>query len=567
MFVFLLTSFKISGDDDVFWHLADGRYIIENGTIPTTDVFSFVTFGQKYIPFGWGWDVITFLTYKIGNYEGLTIFRTIISLLLFYIYFRMLRKLNISSTFSIIFLIILLFGIFVNLKPRPHIASLLFLTLLLNQIISFYYLNRTNFKVLYVIPVLFLVWANLHMGMLAGLMLLGLFLISEIINFCFPKTFIKSRKVLSKKELLNIIFIFVVSFSATLINPNTYNSYFSVIHSVVKTEALNTVIEWQPPFDNLFKGSYIANFYKVYLFAGLIILYYAFKRKDILAGLVYVGFALYSLTAIRFTIDYILVVSVFLFISLHFIMINLFSKVRVNSFSSKSIYKIVLTALILFFIFNVLGDKIYSSLNLANKTYGYGIDDKFYPVKLADFIKRNNIIDESSRPFNDYLCGGFLIWNFPGSRNFTDSRIISDEVDKDYGVIYTKATGFEKKLQQYNFDMAIIMEPYMQSLKHDLKNTILGYLNTQNDDWKLVYWDDNSFLFLRNIEKYSEVIKKNEYKYITPYNAFYQTNLIEKGFTEDKETVRNEINRKMSEEPEGVVIKSIVNFYRKELEK
>jgi hypothetical protein len=28
VFIVLLTTFKISGDDDVFWHLATGRYII-----------------------------------------------------------------------------------------------------------------------------------------------------------------------------------------------------------------------------------------------------------------------------------------------------------------------------------------------------------------------------------------------------------------------------------------------------------------------------------------------------------------------------------------------------------
>ena len=62
-FITILTTFKLFLDDDVFWHLATGRFIVQNGYIPSTDVFGFITAGTKWIPFEWGWDVLTYLIY------------------------------------------------------------------------------------------------------------------------------------------------------------------------------------------------------------------------------------------------------------------------------------------------------------------------------------------------------------------------------------------------------------------------------------------------------------------------------------------------------------------------
>ena len=39
LFIILITTFKISGDDDLFWHLQVGKYITTNNVIPSTDVF------------------------------------------------------------------------------------------------------------------------------------------------------------------------------------------------------------------------------------------------------------------------------------------------------------------------------------------------------------------------------------------------------------------------------------------------------------------------------------------------------------------------------------------------
>ena len=74
LFLVLLTTFKISGDDDVFWHLATGRFIVENKFVPDKDVFGITSAATVWVPFEWGWDVISYLIYCLGGNIALSIF-------------------------------------------------------------------------------------------------------------------------------------------------------------------------------------------------------------------------------------------------------------------------------------------------------------------------------------------------------------------------------------------------------------------------------------------------------------------------------------------------------------
>jgi hypothetical protein len=59
---------------------------------------------------------------------------------------------------------------------------------------------------------------------------------------------------------------------------------------------------------------------------------------------------------------------------------------------------------------------------------GIGLDSNYYPVAMFNFIKDNNIQDIGERPFNTFECGGFFLWNFPGKKDFFDSRDLNDSI-------------------------------------------------------------------------------------------------------------------------------------------
>ncbi|MBL8007011.1 MAG: hypothetical protein JNJ56_05725 [Ignavibacteria bacterium] len=564
VFIILLTTFKITGDDDVFWHLATGRYITETHQVPSTDIFGYVTAGQQWMPFEWGWDVVTFGLYNIGGYTALSVFRTIVFLLMFFILFRILNKFKVSYTIIFLFLTVLAFGIMDRLTPRPHIMSMLFFVLLILILTEYKYFNRNKSGILYFIPVIFLFWANMHMGIIAGIFLMGIFVVSETLVYLYPSRFSSvsspETKPLTQIELRRLVIIFVLSAGAMFINPNFYQTYIYAFDHT-KMKMLETINEWRSPFDAMFGNGFVTLIYKFFLFGGILILYYAYKRNDLFPALVYTGFALYSVRAVRFTVDYLIIITVFLVISVSYIIVNLKSESLKHFFTKSPVPKLITEIFLLFCIFSIPDNKLYLDYLKYYRVSGFGINSDFIPVQMFDFMKANNIPQTGEKPFNHFGSGGFLVWNFPESKNFIDSRNLNDEIFNEYNTIVAKKPGFENKLKQYDIDYSFYLAPDLVRDPKEMEQTIISYFSKKGDDWKLVFWDDKSFLFLKNLPKFKETIDRYEYKYVTPYNFLYQKNLLEKGINENPEQVKKELQRKLSEEPEGLIINSINKTY------
>src|SRR3972149_3481173 len=160
LFLILFTTSKLTNEDDYFWHMATGRYIMQTGEIPSTDVFSFPTAGERWFATEWGWGVLTYNIFNSFGYTGLSVLNTLIYLTLFGILIYMSRKFRVSCSIIILFLTVLSFGIFERLTPRPHSITYLFYVLLICALVNFKYFNREKKHYLYLLPLMFLIWAT-----------------------------------------------------------------------------------------------------------------------------------------------------------------------------------------------------------------------------------------------------------------------------------------------------------------------------------------------------------------------------------------------------------------------
>jgi len=564
-FVFLsvFSTFKITGDDDVFWHLATGRYIIETGHVPSADVFGFMTQGQEWMPFEWGWDVLTYSLYNISGYHGISVLRTLIFVVIFIILLYSFRKFGISWIFSVLFMTVFSFAIMDRLTPRPHVMSYLFFLCLLLIIFRFRYFDRGNRKVLYFIPVIFLIWANMHMGIIAGGFLMLLYFIAELISTFSKKYSNASVRPLTRSELLFLFIILVISALSMLANPNFIQTYFYAFQHT-KMKMLETVNEWMSPFGSRYGDTLVNNLYKLFLVLGFFNIYYTIKKKDILPALLFTGFGLYSIRAMRFTIDYVIILFPFVVISLY-MFINSFKSEPFKLFINKKPYlKIALILFLIFLIYNLPGNKLYLEHLKYYRITGFGINSDFIPVQLFDFMKRNNVPEIGDRVFNHFGTGGYFVWTFEGKQNFIDSRNLNDDIFNKYQQILSKQPGFEQKLDEYKIDYAIYLAPDLVRDPKEMENTVISYF-CKNPNWKLIFWDDKSFLWVRNIPKFAYLIDNYEYRYLTPYSYVYQRSQFEKGLNEDTDRLKNEVNRKKDEDPKGIILNSFLNVYGNKL--
>lgn len=545
--VFLLSSYKIE-DDDFFWHLSTGRFIVENKYVPDSDVFSYPSQNAQWIPFEWGWDMMTYELFITGGYTAIFIFRSIIFCFIFLIYFQLLRRFGVNSIVSITILFILLFALFDRLSPRPHIISYLFFTILIYLFLTFKYISREKYlKRLLFLPLIFLIWGNFHPGVLAGGLLLFVFVTSEIIIFYYPLKFSNNEiKPLTKVQLKKLLLISVISAIVLLVNPHGLQTYLYT-YSHTKMKMLDSISEWQNPFTGIIEQTFVVTLYKVFLIAGILTLIYAYQKRDLTFALIYISFALYSVRAVRFTVDYEIIIIFFLAVSLDYYLKRF---MKPASYFLKLIdgnpARVIIALFFLFVSFKTLSNDLYYSLKF-NRQSGMGINENLIPLDLYEFMKVNNV---TGNTFNNYETGGYHIWTLAGQKNFIDSRNLNDEIFNEYISILSMNPGFESKLEHYGIDNIIYFEPRLVKYPNELKKYITAYL-FKNEKWKLVFWDDRSMFFVRNIPKNAGLIKKYEYKIFNPFTALFYRQEFENNIKNSPQTAKDEIKRKADTEPQG----------------
>jgi hypothetical protein len=553
-FISVLTTFKIFLDDDTFWHLATGRFIVQNGYVPSVDVFGFVTSGSIWIPFEWGWDVITYFIYNLGGFYSLSILRTLLVIALFSIILYVLWKNNISLSICIIFSVLLGFGLLGRFSLRPQIISYLFYVILVFILYRFKYTNRVKKSFVWSLPLIFLLWANMHMGVLLGLLVFGLFIISEETEYFFLTKKSKTEEEKGKNKYL--LYAFVLSVISLLVNPHFIETYFYAFrHS--QMQMLESINEWKSPFSSV--SYYYVNIYLFFLFSGVIIFYYSFRKKEIFPALLYVVIGLYSVQSLRFISDFMVIIFIYWMLAAGL----LFEKINLNNLLNKPAAKIILTVCLIFLTVKAYDDTLYKDYlgNYFRET-GMEVNEKFFPKAMIDFIGKENIDKIGSKPFNNLKIGGYFIWNFPQSKNFIDSRNLNDSIYTMYKNIDLRRPGHEQMIENLGVDYVIYSTPYLTINPIEIRQNIISYLTAANDKWKLVYWDDRSFLFVKNIPAFENIIKKYEYKYVSPYNIIYNKTYLTNSFMTSRQEVTDEIIRKLNEEPQGVLINQTAMTFR-----
>ena len=550
--VFLASSYKVSGDDDLFWHLATGRYIVENKVVPDKDVFGHVTQGMEWIPFEWGWDILSYGLYNIGGYNAILIFRSLAFCFIFFLYFMLFRKFKINSFISIAMLFVLLIAIMDRLSPRPHIITYIFFVTVLYILLNYKYIDREKYAgKLYYLPVIFLIWSNTHMGVLAGGLILFIFTLSETIIFLKPKTFSSAEmKPLSQAELKKLWIISIICAVTLLINPHGFQTYVYA-YSHTKMKMLETVNEWHSPFTKNMDFGFIVTLYKIFLFSGILVLFYAYIKKDIFFALMAIGFAVYSVRAIRFTVDYEIIMTFFITAGLAYFLSRI-KNTGVINFLQGNIPKVVIAIVFTYIISGLPSNKIYTDIQYY-RIFGWGINGDFIPVQLFDFMKQNNI---SGTPYNHFGTGGYLVWNFPGQKNYIDSRNLNDDIFNEYNHIMRMRPRFDKMLEDRGVDYIVYLDPDLIRRPQSLKELVTNYFST-SPDWRLVFWDDKSMLFVKNIPKFEEVINKHGYKIINPYTALFNKPQFDANIKANPLIAREELARKLHDEPKGVLIQSL----------
>ena len=551
----MLSSSKISVDDDLFWHLASGRYIVTNLSIPSTNVFGHAYPEIKWIPFEWGWEVLMYITYNFTGYNGISIFRTFLVLCIYSLLFSMIIKLKLNFNLSILLLFFSSFSLLPRFTARPHLITYVFLLAVISIIIHVRYLKKDR-KYLYILPLIFLVWGNMHVNGVIGLIVFGIYIFSETAERKWQKKE-PSKPRLKDNEFAFCVMIFILSAASLLINPYNIGTYIFE-YKLMGLKLLENINEWRSPLDTSAMSVYLI-IYFFFVALGMVSIIYGYRKKDLFVISMFCFSVIYSLKAVRFTFDFFILSLIIIIISLSYL-ISLFKSQQIKElFDKNKAVSLALSVFLLIISYFLFNNSVYKSiLNTPFRETGFGINEKYYPSDLIRFIKENKVDPTGSNVFNSLNCGGFLIWNCDGMKNFIDTRNLNDDLYNEYKLIDSKAAGFENKLNEHSIDLIIYSLPYCTQNARVIDRSLISFLIKNNNEWKLIYWDDRSFMFVKKEEKFKDLISKYEFKYLNPYNLIFNFTNISNAAKTDRTRLTMELDRKIKEEPDGVFINDLV---------
>lgn len=223
-------------DPDLWWHLANGRLMLDLGSWPRTDVFSFTAAGHPWIVHEWLADLGMFLAYHAG---GLPLLVAIFALVVVggaICLHSLLRGSGLHPTAAVVLTLIGVLAGSTAWGARPQLLNLLFTGLLLCYLQRF---RSGRLSAWYLPPFLWL-WANLHSGFLVGVIISLLFLAGEGFDSLRRARALDRRQ----KELAVAI---LAGLLLSLLNPYGVDTLLFPLGTLTSPMIQTNIQEWASP--------------------------------------------------------------------------------------------------------------------------------------------------------------------------------------------------------------------------------------------------------------------------------------------------------------------------------
>jgi hypothetical protein len=157
----LAQSRRLLIDCDTGWHIQAGQFIIDKVSVPTHDMFSFISPPLQWTAHEWLSEVIMAMIHRVSGLTGIVIFFSFLIALTYYLLFKYIRSQRVNIIITIIIVLLALLSSVLHWLARPHIFSLLFAVIWYCLLDSYQYGTGTG----YISSPIMLLWANLHEGL------------------------------------------------------------------------------------------------------------------------------------------------------------------------------------------------------------------------------------------------------------------------------------------------------------------------------------------------------------------------------------------------------------------
>ena len=507
-----LAGLHTVSDLDLGWQLATGRYLVQHHQIPRVELFSYTAHGNEWIypPFS---GAIFYLLYLAGGYSALSWLGA------FACAAAVAFLVASGGRFVAILAIVAVPAIAFRTIPRAE----LFTTVLFAAVLGMVWRNYRGKPVrLWLLPVIFFAWANLHLGFISGLGLLGAGVFFELCDMLFAH-----RRAAALLRLKQFVPWAAASFAATFVNPWGWRLYEAIYRQNKVMQVHSALIgEWTAVhFNSLalrqaFDARDPASADWWLLGAAALAIFVAIWKKQI-------GPAVVLAAGMYFAVEHIRLQTLFAILAVVIggtLLGEFTSEIAVRKKSvPDSAGRLVsppvadyvparmafLTSAI-FIIFvglritDLVTDRYYLDSGQI-ELFGTG-PSWWYPERAAAFLKRERL---PGNVFHDYGLGGYLTWRIgPEYPDFVDGRYIPFGSDlfgeqRRLASLGPDTLEWQRAADRWQINTAIFsMARYAGLGSFALQDFCAS------KSWKPVYLDDVSIVFVRNRPENAALISR-----------------------------------------------------------
>jgi hypothetical protein len=433
---------------------------------------------------------VFYLIYQAFGWLGLLWNLIIVSLVTLFIFFYLgFKKAGLLIPLCVAILIMPLLG--TRAEIRPEVFSYLFIAIFYLILYKFQY-EKLKPIYLWILPVLTLLWVNLHIYFVFGLVLIGIFFIENLYT-----TFVNKKNF---DKLINLGVTGLISLLLCFFNPNGVEGvlyptkiFDNYGYKILENESVFYVEKMTsyPP------ANYLKLVLGLVVISWLVFLWRFIKRKEksisISLILVTLVFGYLGVTAVRNMSIFGLFALVIISSNLHFL-----GKYLASQTTTNKVYAYFSIFLVTFGVLFYLNTQYWEGRQMLSFVmYPHHRDG-------ADFIKDNRLMGPI---FNNYDIGGYLIFRlYPQEKVFVDNRpeaYPAEFFEQVYKPMQNNPQKFKEVSEKYNFNLVYF---YRYDLTEWAQKFLVDLIS--NQDWVPVYVDEATIIFVKNDPKNKEVIDK-----------------------------------------------------------
>jgi len=454
---------------DTWWQMAGGEQILRTGSVPRVDSYSFTVAGNEWVAYQWLSDVLMALAHRLGGLQGLLALTLGMSAGLMFLLYYLTRLRSGNATAAFLACVLVLPLLMVSFTLRPQVLGYAFFVITLICLERF---RQGHARALWILPPVFLLWVNIHGTFLFGLLVLGLYWASGLVEF---RRGVLTARRWSPSQRRHLLLILLLSVVALTLTPyGTRLAAYPLEMSLLQPLNIGHISEWQPVPVDVWWGKWAVLLLGLFLLGQLVFpLAWRLEEVALLLGAVYAGFVHQRMVVVLG-----LVLAPLLAVLLAPAVAELARWLGRYRLARESI---AFNAALLAVIAALTVGFFPSRQQVEQAVAGH------YPRGAVEHLRRHPV---EAPMLNVLHWGGYLTWELgPEHKVFIDSRIDIYEyagVLSDYLDIVQARPRALFLLEKYGVEACLLHRQY----------PLATYLAAR-PDWQPVYADELSILYLR----------------------------------------------------------------------